>query len=509
MNKDNKLNDRAVMNKDTKLPKYMTRNGPGDKDFELSLLGGKVDTSAWFQDQLTTISSETTGPWNYNPNVLEKGSIAQKAKDQEIFFCDIPFTQIFTSMGGEYAACCFGAEADGKDGLPHNNVYNTTIKEWMEDGEYMNNIRKEMLDPNSDFEWTKKTCRRCIADEERYGRSRRTACMKIHSNLGHHWERIDKIVQMYQATGEFKISDQRIFEVQLKVWGNECNLDCHMCMHNNSSIRDKVAKEGVWNDQIWGPFDGRPIASIKGDNVESMIEQTVAIAPYIDSIKIIGGEPLIMKKHYELLDRLIEIDQAKHIMIKYQTNLTETKAGNHNIFDYIPHFRIVCMVASVDGVGQTIEYMRRRCSWDKIIKNTEYCRRYDNTTVDFNGLVSFLSVLRFYEVIDFCMENPIIDTINWALLEWPTNLRVNNLPQKIKDDLIPKYERWPDIQAALRLPEDKTNNLPGSNNEPLDIQQTFDYLLKQDEYYIGTKWEMHLFDVFPELKEYYIKPEDR
>ena len=74
------------MNKDTKLPKYMTRNGPGDKDFELSLLGGKVDTSAWFQDQLTNVPSETTGPWNYNPNVLEKGSIAQKAKDQEIFF---------------------------------------------------------------------------------------------------------------------------------------------------------------------------------------------------------------------------------------------------------------------------------------------------------------------------------------------------------------------------------------------------------------------------------------
>ncbi len=231
-----------------------------------------------------------------------------------------------------------------------------------------------------------------------------------------------------------------------------------------------------------------------------MVEQTVALAPWIRSIKIIGGEPLIMKKHYELLDRLIEEDQAKHIMIKYQTNLTETKAGKHNIFNYIPHFKLVCMVASVDGIGPVIEYMRRRTDWDKVMKNTEYCREHDNANVDFNGLVSFLSVMRFYEVIDFCLERPkLIDQINWAMLEEPHSLRVNNLPKKIKDSLIHKYERFPDIQMALEMDAD----------EHINIQDTFDYLLLQDEYYVGTKWEMHLFDVFPELEEFYIKPEDR
>ena len=47
--------------------------------------------------------------------------------------------------------------------------------------------------------------------------------------------------------------------------------------------------------------------------------------------------------------------------------------------------------------------------------------------------------------------------------------------------------------AALERPMD-----PGVN-----IQDIFQYLLKQDKHYEGTKWEMHLFDVFPELKEYY------
>ena len=256
------------------LPKFFTRNGPGDNEFEISPLDGKVDTSAWFVDQL-----DPKEQWNYNPNVLEKGSIAQMAKDQELFFCDIPFGQIYTAMGGEYAACCFGAEANGEDGLPNNTVHNTTLLEWMEEGEYMNNIRKEMLDPNSDYAWTKKTCKRCIADENRYGRSRRTACMKIHSNEKEYWEKIDYTTRMFKATGEFKL-EQRVFEVQLKVYGDECNLDCYMCMHNNSSIRQKVALEGVWSEAVYGgaawevPLDneGVPVKNIPGVKHKSNIK---------------------------------------------------------------------------------------------------------------------------------------------------------------------------------------------------------------------------------------------
>ena len=67
---------------------------------------------------------------------------------------------------------------------------------------------------------------------------------------------------------------------------------------------------------------------------------------------------------------------------------------------------------------------------------------YDNVDVDFNGLVSFLSVMRFYEVIDWCLDEgkDMIDQINWAMLEDPMHLRVNNLPEKLKEDLLPKYE---------------------------------------------------------------------
>ena len=125
---------------------------------------------------------------------------------------------------------------------------------------------------------------------------------------------------------------------------------------------------------------------------------TVVTIKKIRSIKIIGGEPLIMKKQYKMLDAIIETGHADRIHLKYQTNLTETKAGKHNLLSYIPKFHQVAVVASVDGIGKTIEYMRRRTDWNKVVKNIELCNQYDNAVVDFNALVSFLSVLRFYEV---------------------------------------------------------------------------------------------------------------
>ena len=217
-----------------------------------------------------------------------------------------------------------------------------------------------------------KSCARCVNDENRYGKSRRTACMKIHSNDSEFWGMVDKSAQLFKSSGMFDF-DERIMEVQLKVYGSECNLDCYMCTHQNSTIRQKVASEGVWNDQIFGELNEQqwehfnwvsrdktditkekdvkidehgdfviPVYQIEQKiiNKKSMVEQTMELAPYIRSIKIIGGEPLIMKKHYELLDKLIEADEAKNIYLKYQSNLTETKAGKHNIFSYIPHFKM-------------------------------------------------------------------------------------------------------------------------------------------------------------------------
>jgi len=458
-----------------KLPDFLTKGGPGDRSEP-----GNINTEEWWKN-LNDEGREVAD---------KEGSIVQQAKNKDIYFCTIPFTQIYSELDGQYCACCFGAPS----GI---SVEDVSLKEWMENSQYMNDLRREMTTPGSDLKTVDQHCKRCRQDEARYGRSRRTNCLKIHTNDPLFWNKIERQVTKYKETGEFKIKGERIFEVQLKIYGSECNLDCFMCHHANSTTRMNVAKKGVYSEKIFGEINEKRedyFSIVMKDKTEGITEQIIDIAPYIKSIKIIGGEPLIMKKHYELLDKLIETGHSDRIRIKYQTNLTETKAGKHNLFKYIPHFDRVTVVASVDGIGAPIEYMRRRTVWDKVVENIEICKQYPNVVIDFNGLVSFLSVLRFYEVVDWCKENPVINQLNWAHVDNPKHLRPNNLPKKLKDELIPKYQDWPDIVAALEMPADPD----------IDIQDIFEYLLRADKFYEGTKWESHLFEVFPELEEFYI-----
>ena len=176
--------------------------------------------------------------------------------------------------------------------------------------------------------------------------------------------------------------------------------------------------------------------------------------------------------------------------------------GKHRVVDFIPHFKKFFFTASIDSMGDAIEYCRRRTKWDELLQNIITVKKFPNVVVDVNSVMGFLSILRYYEFLEFMEDNKdLIDPIpSVYCLEYPPHLQVRNLPQKIKDDLIPKYEKWPDIQAMLKQPNDGFGTTA-------QRQQTFKYLLTQDEFYKGTKHEKNLFEVFPELEEYY-KPEE-
>jgi sulfatase maturation enzyme AslB (radical SAM superfamily) len=425
------------------------------------------------------------------PSTIVKSPL-DNIKDNELFFCCLPWTMAYSCEKGWYSACNWA-----KSPKPSINVKTTSIEEWMTSNE-MNNLRTEMLTPGSDLKVVKDVCERCVFSEKNYGSSRRTNINSRYQEDEKLWSQIKNATKLFKITGMYDF-EGRMLEVQLKIFGSQCNLDCFMCHHFSSSTRQEMAFEkDVWNEKVWGNKIEREYTS-KLANLpkhEDMIDQIVALAPYIRVIKIIGGEPLIMKKHYEMLDKIIESGHAKQIAIKYQTNLTQTKAGKHNFFNYIPHFKRVSVVVSVDGISKVNDYIRRRSKFKEIENNIKYLKKYDNVNIDLNGTLTFISVLRFYEVIDYFKNHKEFRDLNWWLISKPSLTKVNNLPQKLKDKLIPVYEKYEeayDIVNALKMDPN-----PDSN-----VKEVLQYLLDTDKAYKGTKWEMNLFDVFPELKEYY------
>lgn len=410
--------------------------------------------------------------------------------DSDNFFCVSPWNMVYAHDNGKYGPCNFAVPDE------HMGVDNTSITEWMQ-SDKMNQLRSEMLDPNSDHKLVNQVCQKCKFDEKRYGSSRRLKTTKFAKDRNEIWDPILRSVKMSKVAGyDF---DERILELQLRVFGSKCNLDCYMCHHFSSTTRQKMAYDkGVWNDTVWYDIDRSKKLSMTAnldkvdDNV--VINQMIELAPYVKTLKIIGGEPLVMKQYYSVLDRLVQSGESKNIDIKYQTNLTKLKNGKHNFLNYIPHFKHVVITASVDAVGKYNDYIRRRSSFQEIEDNIEACSKYDNVAININSTLSVPGILRFHEMLNY--ENPYISGYSHWLIKDPAQLRINNLPKPLKDKLIPYYKdnpKYADIVKALKLPADKDAN----------FNEVCNYLIKGDEAYKGTRWEMELFNLFPELEEFY------
>lgn len=444
---------------------------------------------------------------------LAKEALIEKIENDDIWYCTMPWLMAFTDEMGDYAQCNFGWRLPKYEN--QKTLFDTSIKEWMT-GNVMNNIREEMVDTRfskfsnvKNLDYVSHHCRKCIKDELELKTSRRMIATKIYSKDPAIWNTLMEMAfQTNQGNGYQFMG--RVLEIQVKSFGIECNLDCHMCRHFSSSIRTTMAfgKNKVWNDVVWGDKD-----KVKDDSdrasktkpVDVISNEILELAPYIFNLKIIGGEPLIMKKHYELFDKLIEIDEAKNIQIKYQTNATQLKAGKHNVLKYIPHFKNVLVVVSLDSVGKQNDYIRRRSDWNQILKNIKEFKKFDNVDLDINSVVTFFSVFNLWQLEHYFpspppagYEDDRTNTYhkNWWNIDNPSQFKANNLPEKIKKHLIPKYEDidcYKGIVEILKLPQEPDFN-------PIEL---YKYITDTDKAYIGTKWEMDFLDVFPELMPHY------
>ena len=458
----------------------MTKGGPGD-----NYLGdGKVDTSAWFTDE---------------------DHLFNQVKNEKIWFCPAPFSLIYTNTDGQLLPCSWAQSADKWDKPLGPNMANVSAKNYFVRDLVLNDLRYEMLTPGSDLEMVEQVCSSCRKQEKNYGRSRRQASLKIISNNYDLWPRIEMVVQRFKLAlmrldkREDALFSERLFEVQVKAFGNKCNLDCYMCIPFDSSVRTETMHGEHMEDQkVFSEGYMQKIGTVSSDRVDEIIEQIVALAPYIYNLKLIGGEPLVMKPFYKLLEKIVETGESQHMYCKYQTNMSVIEFDRVKISKFIPDFERFEFTVSLDAYGKANDYIRRRSNWDEIVNNVRHVNEYPNVFVNINGAISFLSVLRFHELIAWFKDNQdLFDQINWSNIRGPEKLCANMLPEKIKQELIPKYEGFPDIQQLLR--EEPIQR----DGKDLNINDTFEYCLMMDKRYKGTKWEMNLFDVFPELEEYY------
>ena len=258
-------------------------------------------------------------------------------------FCMYPWIHLHTYPTGETYPCC---HADMHQ--PVGSTRNDTLKDiWNSDS--MKTMRQNMLAGKECGE-----CTGCYEQEASGFFSGRKSANKHH---GHH---IDLVEETH--------ADGQLDDFKMTYWdtrfSNLCNLSCRSCGHifSSSWYKDQVLLSGP----NWGADNSA--LQIAGRHKTDMITQVLEHIEYVEQIYFAGGEPLTMEEHYMILDEL-ERRKMFHVRLIYNTNFTQIKLKDREVFDYWKKFDSVSVGASLDAMGRRAEYIRKGTVWADVEEN--------------------------------------------------------------------------------------------------------------------------------------------
>ena len=330
-------------------------------------------------------------------------------KDSKVF-CIYPWIHLHAYPTGEAYPCCHAEMGVGQVGDCHKN----TLKEIFHN-DAMNDLRVNMLSDTKS-----PACQRCYEQEEAGFFSGRKSANKHH---GHHVKKIGP------TPFELTYWDIR--------FSNLCNLSCRSCGHifSSSWYQDQVALAGPdWAQK------NKPL-NIAGRSKTDMWDQLIPHLDYVEQIYFAGGEPLMMEEHYNILDEL-ERRGRFDVRLIYNTNFTQTKLKDREVFDYWRKFDSVAVGASLDGMGPRAEYIRRGTNWDQVERNRlqmlEICPNVDFYVSPTLSIMNALHLPNFHR--DWVTRGLIKpQDLNVNILQDPAHYRIDIAPIKYKQRIRMAY----------------------------------------------------------------------
>ena len=272
------------------------------------------------------------------------------------------------------------------------------------------------------------------------------------------------------------------FELNL---GNTCNISCRTCHPNISS---------GWMKEDYD-LNHANVMSYKeyANNMRKYHKTYDYDSPFwldlIDNLENIkqfdfyGGEPFLSKKMWEVLQIWIDKGFAENIELHYNTNGT-TWPDEISLWK---HFKQINLSFSIDGIGESFEYMRYPAKWELVKQNMENARRFrvqnGNMSISWCVTLSPINIYSLPDIIDE-YENSFSDFgIYLNLVHTPSHFNISILPKELKD-IITQH-----LNKSLAHRRCVQYQLPGilgfMNNGSYDetqFRRFIEYIDKHDEY---------------------------
>lgn len=387
-------------------------------------------------------------------------------------FCPLPWNHIASHPAGYVTVCC---EADHTglrsasyditdptifDGQP--SFYNLKYDKLtgVINSHSFRNIRKQMLmgeEPTP--------CVGCYRKEEKGLESKR---VRESRNFPSMTESL-----AHSITREDGAIDPHIEFVELRL-GNICNLRCVTCNPLSSSqwrsdylklaekfdfLKDKYQLMDKGRFTTWpNGFVDSKVFELDWPESDIFWNDLEQLASDLKVIYVNGGEPTLIKKHWEFLRSLVSSDRAKNIELNYSINMTNVPTYAYEIWSAFKKVRISC---SIDALGEKNTYIRYPTDWETVQKNyKQLCE--SNVEVSLTQTISALN----YDSLDEFAEFFAGSYIHYNFVNDPAYYSPAIIPREYRDELhkryeasLPEYLQVQLVKAFGNTPTDNTNTM--------------------------------------------------
>lgn len=328
-------------------------------------------------------------------------------------FCLVPWTHLHAWPNGNTFLCC------AQDSLkPISRLSEETGLSDIWNAKRVREIRLNMLADQPSEE-----CSRCYEMERDGFNSLR---MDHNKSFKHHLE----IVSETKEDGTVDRINMPYLDIR---FSNICNFRCRTCGPDLSSN---------WFDDAKASGRRPSKRILRPDNSERLWNEIEVFLPTVEKIYFAGGEPLMMEEHYRLL-KLLAAQGRFDVELSYNTNLSQTTFKDLEVFEMWKQFKSVTVGASLDGMGDKGEYIRKGMKWQQIVDNRKEMMR---VCPDVKFYVNFtLSVLNFLDMPSFhraWVDQGLLNVNEWNinLLTSPEHFRPNVAPDELRERAIKLYE---------------------------------------------------------------------
>jgi MoaA/NifB/PqqE/SkfB family radical SAM enzyme len=431
-------------------------------------------------------------------------------------FCPIPWNFQAIRANGDVRICC-QANVTKNQGVirkPDGTAYNAGRDDLVEarNAELMRIVRSNMLNG----EWSEE-CGRCQAEEANGLVSRR-------SYENQQWPMdIDQIRKLTGADGSINPVEFPVHYYDLR-FGNFCNLKCRMCgpTDSNAWYDDWIELTGTseFKDtsgiiQITKTDKGYHVPQFEWYNYEPFWEQLEKNMHNIEHVYFAGGEPMLIERHYDFLERCVNSGAAKNMVIEYNTNMSTLPTRVLNLWK---QFKQVRVGASVDGMGAVLEYQRSPAKWNKVLGNLQKVDALPGNVISWLAFtVTAYNVLHMIDFMKWKLTESNFKRINssnrrpvitYHVAHHPKHLNIRVLPDAFKQEVVSRYTDF------LKWIEQGDFNIHVKRHAQEIVKGVISYM--QSESYNQQYWDEfvnytvnldkirgeNIFDVEPEFKKY-------